>query len=92
MPGGELKGGHRSVQHTQPIVITGIGPARISRNIPATATGGLPTDLTLTGDLTLHGVTRSVQIPVRAQLADGRIQVAGSLTFPLADFEIVAPT
>ncbi|MEX2184141.1 MAG: YceI family protein, partial [Chloroflexota bacterium] len=59
--------------------------------IPAAAMEGSPTDLTLTGDLTLHGVTRSVQIPVQVQLADGRIRVAGSLTFPLADFEITAP-
>ncbi|MGK2852427.1 MAG: hypothetical protein ACSLFN_16160, partial [Candidatus Limnocylindrales bacterium] len=40
---------------------------------------------------TLHGVTKAVEIPGQARLADGQIQVAGSLTFGLADFEIVAP-
>lgn len=60
-------------------------------DIPAAALGGSPTDLTLVGDLTLHGVTKAVEIPAQAQLVDGRIQVAGSLTFPLADFAIVAP-
>ena len=42
-------------------------------------------------DLTLHGVTKSVQIPAQAQLVDGQIQVAGSIPIPLADFAIVAP-
>ena len=59
--------------------------------IPAAAVSGTATDLTLTGDLTLHGVTRAVTIPAQARLVDGNIQVAGSITFPLADFEIVAP-
>jgi polyisoprenoid-binding protein YceI len=43
------------------------------------------------GDLTLHGVTKSVEIPAQARLADGQIQVLGSITFPLSDFDIVAP-
>lgn len=60
-------------------------------DVPASALGGTPTDLTLTGDLTLHGVTRAVEIPAQAQLVDGQIQVAGALTFALADFDIVAP-
>ncbi len=60
-------------------------------DVPAAALAGTATDITLVGDLTLHGVTKSVQIPAQAQLTDGRIQVAGSLTFPLADFDITAP-
>jgi len=59
--------------------------------IPAAALTGTASDVTLTGDLTLHGVTRSVSIPAQAQLVDGTVQVAGSITFPLVDFEIVAP-
>jgi polyisoprenoid-binding protein YceI len=59
--------------------------------VPATALAGTPTDLTLIGDLTLHGVTKSVEIPAQAQLTDGKIQVAGSLTFPLSDFDISPP-
>ncbi len=39
--------------------------------IPAAAIAGTATPVTLTGDLTLHGVTKSVQIPAQAQLADG---------------------
>ena len=60
-------------------------------DVPATAIAGTATDVTLVGDLTLHGVTKSVEIPAQAQLTDGQIQVAGSLTFPLADFDITAP-
>ena len=59
--------------------------------IPAAALTGTASDVTLTGDLALHGVTKSVQIPAQAQLVDGTVQVAGSLQFPLSDFEIVAP-
>lgn len=59
--------------------------------IPAAALTGTASDITLTGDLTLHGVTKAVAIPGQAQLLAGQIQVAGSLTFPLADFDIVAP-
>lgn len=59
--------------------------------IPAAAVAGTASDVTLTGDLTLHGVTNSVSIPAQAQLVNGTVQVAGSITFPLADFDIVAP-
>jgi len=59
--------------------------------VPAAALTGTPSDVTLTGDLTVHGVTKSVQIAAQAQLVDGTIQVAGSLTFPLSDYAIVAP-
>jgi polyisoprenoid-binding protein YceI len=59
--------------------------------VPAAALSGTPSDITLVGDLTLHGVTKSVEIPAQAQLADGQIRVAGALTFALADFDIAAP-
>jgi polyisoprenoid-binding protein YceI len=59
--------------------------------VPAAALTGTASNITLTGDLTIHGVTKSVQIPAQAQLVDGTIQVAGSLAFPLSDYSIVAP-
>jgi polyisoprenoid-binding protein YceI len=59
--------------------------------IPAAALDGIPSDVTLTGDLTLHGVTKSVSIPAQAQLVNGTISVAGSISFPLSDYAIVAP-
>ena len=59
--------------------------------VPAAALAGTASDLTLVGDLTLHGVTKSVEIPAQAQLVDGVVQVAGTLAFPLSDYDIVAP-
>ena len=59
--------------------------------VPAAALQGTASDIVLTGDLTLHGVTKSVQIPGQAQLVGDTMQVAGSLTFPLSDFEISPP-
>jgi polyisoprenoid-binding protein YceI len=59
--------------------------------IPAAAISGTSADVTLVGDLTLHGVTKSVQIPAKAQLVNGTIQVAGSIAFPLSDYGMTAP-
>ena len=59
--------------------------------IPAAALAGTASAVTLTGDLTLHGATKSVDIATQAQLVDGTIQVAGSLAFPLSDFGMTAP-
>ncbi len=59
--------------------------------VPAAALAGTATDVTLVGDLTLHGVTKSVEIPAQAKLADGTVQVLGSISFPLADYDITAP-
>ena len=60
-------------------------------DVPAAALAGTASNVTLTGDLTLHGVTKSVEIPAQAQLVNGTIQVAGSISFPLSDYSITAP-
>lgn len=60
-------------------------------DVPAAALAGTATGITLTGDLTLHGVTKSVQIPAQAQLVGDTMQVAGSLAFPLSDYQISPP-
>jgi polyisoprenoid-binding protein YceI len=59
--------------------------------VPAAATTGGQVDVMLTGDLTLHGVTKSVEIPAKAQLNGSVIQVLGSLDFLFSDFSINAP-
>ena len=59
--------------------------------IPTSALTGTASDVTLTGDLTLHGVTKSVSIPAQAQLVNATVSVAGSLSFPLSDFSITPP-
>ena len=60
-------------------------------SLPAAATTGAQVSLTLHGDLTLHGVTKTVDIPAQAQLNGNLIQVAGSLSFPFSDYSINAP-
>jgi polyisoprenoid-binding protein YceI len=59
--------------------------------LPAGATSGTAVDVTLHGDLTLHGVTKTVDIPAKAQLNGNLMQVVGSLSFPFSDYNIVAP-
>jgi polyisoprenoid-binding protein YceI len=48
-------------------------------------------DTTVQGDLTLHGVTRSVSVPVQAQHAASRIEVVGSLSFTWDQFDMKRP-
>lgn len=47
--------------------------------------------VTATGDLTLHGVTKAVQIPRQAQLNGEVITVVGSLDIVFADFGMTPP-
>jgi polyisoprenoid-binding protein YceI len=59
--------------------------------IPASALTGTAVDVTLHGDLTLHGVTKTVDIAAKAQLNGNVIQVLGTLGFPFSDYGINAP-
>ena len=59
--------------------------------------GAVPTDgqavsVTAIGDLTIHGVTKNVQIPLTAKLTDDVIGVSGSLGFTWADFGMTQPS
>lgn len=59
--------------------------------------GEIPTDestvsVDATGDLTLHGVTRSVTIPLDAKLVDDTIVVTGLYDLTFADFDIAQPS
>ena len=53
---------------------------------------GEEVSVTATGDLTLHGVTKSVQIPLKATLTQDVIGVSGSLTFTWEDFGMEQPS
>lgn len=59
--------------------------------IPAEATTGAQVSITLHGELTLHGVTKTVDIPAQAQINGRLIQVVGSLPIAFADYSINAP-
>lgn len=49
-------------------------------------------DVKATGDLTIHGVTRSVTIPLEAARNGDKLEIVGSLTFPMSDFDITPPS
>jgi polyisoprenoid-binding protein YceI len=57
-------------------------------SVPA---AGDPVEAMATGDLTLHGVTTQVRLPVQAQWTGDRIEVAGSLDIAIADYGIEKP-
>jgi polyisoprenoid-binding protein YceI len=60
------------------------GPASIAPNQPA--------DISVTGDMTLHGVTKRMTIPVRVVLIpDGRIHATSSFKIHMPDFGISVP-
>jgi polyisoprenoid-binding protein YceI len=59
--------------------------------------GSLPADgetatATATGELLLHGVTRTVEVPIQARLSGDVVTVAGSIEIQFADYDIDRPT
>lgn len=56
----------------------------------APAVGGT-IETTATGELTLHGVTREVEVPVQAQWTGERLEVVASVEVALAEYEIEPP-
>ncbi|MCY4640229.1 MAG: YceI family protein [Chloroflexi bacterium] len=64
----------------EPIVIDG----PLEEDVPVAATA--------VGRLTLHGVTRTIEIGLEGQLSGGRVVVVGSTEIEFSDYEIVAPS
>jgi polyisoprenoid-binding protein YceI len=60
--------------------------------IPVEALAGSPVTVQATGDMTIHGVTKSVTIPLQTQVNGSQLEVVGSLTFPMSDFGMEPPT
>lgn len=58
----------------------------------AEAAAGDPVSVTATGDLTIHGVTKSVQIPLDAQLKDGTVVIVGSTEVTFSDYGVEVPS
>lgn len=63
-------------------------PIRLAR-VPA---AGETVDATAVGDLTLHGVTRAVSIPVQGRWDGQAVQVVGHLPITFSDYRIDAPS
>jgi polyisoprenoid-binding protein YceI len=56
------------------------------------ALAGEVVSVSATGDLTIHGVTTPVTIPIQAQLVDDTIVVVGSLDVVFADYGVSVPS
>lgn len=57
----------------------------------ADAASGDPVAATATGDLTIHGVTKSVEIDLDAQLVNGTIVITGSTELTFSDYGVEVP-
>lgn len=53
---------------------------------------GVPFTGVAVGELTLHGVTNTISMPVEGSLVDGTVVVVGSVELALADYGIEPPT
>jgi len=53
---------------------------------------GETVQLTAVGDLTLHGVTKQVSVPIQAAIGGDRIEAVASFDVALADYGIEKPT
>lgn len=60
--------------------------------LPATAAAGQTLKVSATGALTIHGVTKTVTIPIDARLSGSQIELVGSITFPFSDFGMTPPS
>jgi polyisoprenoid-binding protein YceI len=63
-------------------------PIRLSNRPPV----GQKVSVQAVGDMTIHGVTKRVTIPIEAQLSGNRIELVGSYKFPMSDFGIDPPS
>ena len=60
--------------------------------LPAEAASGQAIHVSATGALTLHGVTKTVTIPIDGLLSGSQIQLVGSISFPFSDFGMTPPS
>jgi polyisoprenoid-binding protein YceI len=59
--------------------------------LPSPPEEGAEVDATASGELTLHGVTKPVQVPLQARWDGGTIEVVGSVDVAFADYDIDPP-
>ena len=61
-------------------------------DLPAGATSGQVVNVSAIGQLTIHGVTRKVTIPIQARSNGTQVEIAGSITFPFSEFGMTPPS
>jgi polyisoprenoid-binding protein YceI len=59
--------------------------------LPPETASGQAVKATAEGDLTLHGVTKRVTIPIDVRVTGNKGELVGSLSFPMSDFNISPP-
>jgi len=62
-----------------------------SVTVPATIGSGGTVDVTVPGQLTIHGTTRTADATVELRLTGGQLQAAGSTALTMTDFGITPP-
>ncbi|HEY9557300.1 MAG TPA: YceI family protein [Acidimicrobiales bacterium] len=60
--------------------------------LPAGAADGAPVSVTAVGDLTIHGVTKPVEMAMDAQVSGDRIVLVGSVDVTFSDFGVQVPS
>jgi polyisoprenoid-binding protein YceI len=60
--------------------------------IPTSAITGKVARVTATGTFNIHGVAKTVTVPVEMSLSGSTFEAAGSLTFPWSEFGMTAPS
>jgi len=60
--------------------------------LPATAANDQAISVSASGALTIHGVTKTVTIPITARLNGSKIELVGSITFPFSQFGMTPPS
>lgn len=61
-----------------------------SRSVTGKAAGANQYDLKITGDLTLHGVTRQIVIPAKVSLTGNDLRAVGEFSIDRGDFNVKA--
>lgn len=61
-------------------------------DVPSSARNGTTVTVTAHGALTLHGVTKDVDIPIQARAQGNTIELVGSYKFPMSQFDIAPPS
>jgi polyisoprenoid-binding protein YceI len=61
-------------------------------DLGAAATQGGPVSVAAPGDLTIHGVTNRVEMPIQAQLVNDTVVVVGSLDISFPDYGVEVPS
>ena len=64
--------------------------AATSASVSGTVTSA-PVDVTVSGTLTIHGVTRDVSVTAKAQLVGDKLEIAGTLTINMTDYGVSPP-